>query len=162
MVLNTSIVLFLAYFRILTWTKMCLRGLAPSSFTRDKSPKDFRKVVFSLHKPPCRACWGMQCSLEFLCSREGPGHELGQILPSGFTSQVGAVSEHWSFVLHLCLEVQVAGSFVSAKGTGQHAWKKKLFGIMHFLLKFTTSHELKLFTQYRHAHVPCGLQLEEL
>lgn len=132
------------------------------SFTRDKSPAGFREVVLSLHKPTCRACWGTQCSLEFLCSREGPGRELGQILPSGFTSQVGAASEHWFFVLDLCSEVQVAVSFVSAKGTGQHAWKKKLFGIMHFLLKFTTSCELKLFTQDRHAHVPCGLQLEEL
>lgn len=141
---------------------MCLRGLAPSSFTRDKSPTDFREVVLSLHNPTFRACWGTQCSPKFLCSREGPGCELGQILPSGFTSQVGAASEHWFFVLDLCSEVQVAGSFVSAKGAGQHAWEKKLFGIMHFLLKFTISCELKLFTQDRHAHVPRGLQSEEL
>lgn len=141
---------------------MCLRGLAASSFIRDKSAADFREVVLSLHKPTCRACGGTQCSHKFLCSRQGPGRELGQIMPSGFTSRVGAASEHWFFVLTLCSEVQMAGSFVSAKGAGQHAWKTKLFGIMHFLLKCTTLCELQLFTQDRHAHVPCGLQLEEL
>lgn len=140
---------------------MRLRGLALSSFIRDKSPSDFREVVHSLHKPTCRAC-GHAVFERVPLLKTKPGLELGQILPSGFPSWVGAASEHWFFVLTLCSEVQVAGSFVSAKGTGQHAWKKKLFGIMHFLLKSTSSCELQLFTQDRHAHVPCGLQLEEL
>lgn len=51
----------------------------------------------------------------------------------------------------------VAGSFVSAKGPGQHAWKKQLWGIMYFLQKCMTS--CPHFTKGRRActSTPLGL-----
>lgn len=115
--------------------KICQRGFL---YPLTKAGSSSLSESGALYRPPCRACWGTQCSLQFLCSREEPGHVPGQTLPSGSTGQVGAASEHWLFVLGFCSEVQVLLPLFQ-----QRCWptplKKKLFGIMHSLLKCITS-----------------------